>query len=302
MKKLMIVAVLISSSTMLFASELETLKSGSELNAISMESLQQINVNEIPVSESVPVYNEQDSQIPNPGLIGKDAFTGLEQCNIVDAKFETQTTLSNAIKIMEPCLEAVGRKYHMGVSAAIGLVNRPPLGYPQWNGSASGIWILVSGKLPFGNSVIVDLEKAVDVRNGYILGHPAKVEYWGEELLNSQSGEVQPTQRSQSPFDKARPSVEIAVFDVEYLNCLNNWHLDIVLAVRTSQGDFRKTFSAPCDSPFSANFSEDGFSCRLESPMCTHSYGQRENVYVRCTGEGSHTVVSDSEYFLCPNK
>jgi hypothetical protein len=54
MKKLIIVAVLISSSAITFASELESLKAGAELNEISMESLQQINPKEIPTPQAVP--------------------------------------------------------------------------------------------------------------------------------------------------------------------------------------------------------------------------------------------------------
>lgn len=48
MKKLIMAAVLISGSTVLFASELETLKSGSEMEAISAETLQQMEIVGIP--------------------------------------------------------------------------------------------------------------------------------------------------------------------------------------------------------------------------------------------------------------
>lgn len=54
MKKLIIAVVLISSSAITFASEPESLKAGAELNEISTESLQQINLREISMPRAVP--------------------------------------------------------------------------------------------------------------------------------------------------------------------------------------------------------------------------------------------------------
>lgn len=65
MKKLMIAVILISISTMAIASEIETLKAGSKLNAINAESIQGIDVGEISEPELKNIRQSVRISLPN---------------------------------------------------------------------------------------------------------------------------------------------------------------------------------------------------------------------------------------------
>lgn len=119
-----------------------------------------------------------------PHPVGNDAFAGLRECTIANPRFIRQPSLRDALQMLNPCMAAVSEKYGVAVSVSESLI--PGGGLPP--GGVPGIAVTVSGPLPLGNNVLVDLQHAVDiVRHGTILSYRAKVEYLGEILPQSGS-------------------------------------------------------------------------------------------------------------------
>lgn len=110
---------------------------------------------------------------PHPDLMAKDAFEGLGECSVLNAMFVRQPSLRDAVSMLGPCMQAVSRKYGVGVSVSETIVaSGHKLGGPP------GIGIFVSGPLPMGNAVLLDLRYAVEVlRRGRLLSYPAMVKY-----------------------------------------------------------------------------------------------------------------------------
>lgn len=117
----------------------------------------------------------------NEGIVhglGTNAFANLDECRILDVKFVKQPALREAVGMLRPCVQAVGKKYGVTVTASEFLMESltalPPVKTP-------GIGILISGRIPAGNTVYNDLRFSVKVlRGGSLLCHPAVVEYLGE--------------------------------------------------------------------------------------------------------------------------
>lgn len=119
------------------------------------------------------------ARIMPPRPLGKDALDGIAECGVVDAKFFgiRQVSLRDAVRMLKPCMEAVSRKYRVAVSAAEAVIAKGP----HIMGGVPGVGVYVSGPLPLGSTVLVDLRYGIEIlRRGHILGHPAKVELLGE--------------------------------------------------------------------------------------------------------------------------
>lgn len=89
-----------------------------------------------------------------------DAFAGLEECSIVDAKTIRAFNLIEAAQIIKPCLASVSRRYNVKTEIAAAAV--------------AGIEIK-TGAAGFGTPIYKDLTHALSLRGGKLLGHPARV-------------------------------------------------------------------------------------------------------------------------------
>lgn len=111
-----------------------------------------------------------------PWLVPKDAFEGFEACSIVTGMYHLPRPISLqvAVQMLMPCMDAVSRKYHVGV----GVGDTIGTGYPP------EIHIFVSGDagdtLPMGSIAYRDLKHSVAIRNGRLLGYRASVKYLGK--------------------------------------------------------------------------------------------------------------------------
>ena len=123
-------------------------------------------------------------------LYAKDAFKGLKACDVVDAYNKPvdghglgalPANVSVAIDLLDPCLDAVSRRYGfqrygVKVSADRIFVHAEANGSFQPGAMMEAIGISISPeKLPIGNSVKQDLLFALNSRGGRLFGYQAQV-------------------------------------------------------------------------------------------------------------------------------
>lgn len=89
-----------------------------------------------------------------------DAFAGLAECSVIDARTIRAYSLVEAAQIIKPCLAGVSRRYNAQTEIAAA--------------SLAGIEIK-TGAAGFGTPIYKDLAHALSLRGGKILGHPARV-------------------------------------------------------------------------------------------------------------------------------
>lgn len=101
----------------------------------------------------------------------KDAFAGVSACAVVDARFIAKVSLPDAQKMLVPCLQAVSAAYQTKVTVKEGTLT------PTDRMSAQVEVLLL--QVPQGTGVqspvMRDLNKALSMRRGQLLGHPAAV-------------------------------------------------------------------------------------------------------------------------------
>jgi len=105
-----------------------------------------------------------------------DAFAGLAECRILDARTIRPYSLEEAVAAVGPCLAAVSRRYGEGVSAMAGVVEAAP-GKPPVMGL-----LIETGPAAVTSPMLRDLSHSLSLRNALLLGQPAKVSREAEAL------------------------------------------------------------------------------------------------------------------------
>ncbi len=101
-----------------------------------------------------------------------DAFEGVSACRVVDAQFFQPVAMAEARKMLAPCVKAVSATYGTRVTVQEGTVA------PQAGRMSAQVEVLML-QVPAGtgveSSVMKDLNRAVSLRGGRLLGHPVVV-------------------------------------------------------------------------------------------------------------------------------
>lgn len=104
-------------------------------------------------------------------LKAKDAFAGLPQCSVVDAKTFAPVNTAQALKMLKPCFQAVSERYGQPVRLE-------PLAFAQSETLApqmEGLAVYVPEQLGVLSPLMRDLEHALETRRGRILGQPVVI-------------------------------------------------------------------------------------------------------------------------------
>jgi len=104
-------------------------------------------------------------------LKAKDAFAGLSQCSVVDAKTFAPVTTAQALKMLTPCFQAVSARYGQPVRLEPLASARQESLAPQMEGLA----VYVPEQLGVLSPLMRDLEHALETRRGRILGQPVVI-------------------------------------------------------------------------------------------------------------------------------
>lgn len=181
MKKANIIASILALAILMplavQSEELEEIKETSlEASFNQAEATQALIEEQKPVEPTAAASPIPAKSVVPPGLVPKDAFEGLEACSIVTGMYHLPRPISLqvAVQMLMPCMDAVSRKYHVGV----GVGDTIGTGYPP------EIHIFVSGDagdtLPMGSIAYIDLKHSVAIRHGRLLGYRASVKYLGK--------------------------------------------------------------------------------------------------------------------------
>ncbi len=167
MRKVMMAMIFTALANTVFATNTVELNSITTKDTLALAEEMSINVPEVK-SPNIQAKEAKSFTV-------EDAFEGLKVCSLVNNVFAGLLPLKEAVSMLEPCMKAVSKKYGVTVLASQYLP-------PQTN--APGIGILVSGPLPPGNPVMIDLNYSVKIiHSGYLLTHPAYVKYLGEIIV-----------------------------------------------------------------------------------------------------------------------
>ena len=101
----------------------------------------------------------------------KDAFAGLEECVVVDARTFRPVPIAQASAMLSPCIAAVARRY--GKTVKIDRLAIAPEG--TMSAQVEGLAIYLSADIAVTDPVMRDLQYALSRRDGRILGHPVTV-------------------------------------------------------------------------------------------------------------------------------
>jgi hypothetical protein len=125
------------------------------------------------LAQSEPVFHMQPEPDFNMALNNamipmkpKDAFFGLANCSIVDAKTLRAYTLPEAVKLLKPCLSDVSARYAVSLKGERGVVGTIHNG----RGAILGIVIVAGTTNKVGNSMVRDINYSLSLRNGRLLG------------------------------------------------------------------------------------------------------------------------------------
>lgn len=116
-------------------------------------------------------------------LHAKDAFVGTAECAIADAKTIRAYTLPEAVSVLQPCMRKLSARYGAVVKAQAGVVGISPNG----RGAVMGLVLRTQSSLPLGNSMLMDLNHTLSLRNNTLLGFKAVVRRPGDVQLESLS-------------------------------------------------------------------------------------------------------------------
>lgn len=104
-------------------------------------------------------------------LKANDAFAGLAQCAVVDARTYVRPTASQALKMLTPCFKAVETRY--GQTIRLETLSTPKEG--SLSVEAEGLAVYVPEQLGAVSPLMRDLEHALSSRSGRILGQPVVI-------------------------------------------------------------------------------------------------------------------------------
>lgn len=125
----------------------------------------------IAFAPSAPRAAQFDSSINDVvvSFAPNDAFAGIASCRILDAQTLLPYPIDEAIEAIEPCLSAVSRRYSTEISAKASILDatgrKPTL----------GLTLDIPSTLPAESPLIRDINHALGLRKGQLLGHPTVV-------------------------------------------------------------------------------------------------------------------------------
>lgn len=97
----------------------------------------------------------------------KDAFAGLAECGVVDAKTFAPVTVAKAEQMLAPCLAAVSRRY----ATPVAVERMAAAAEGGFSTQVEGIAIYVPQSVAVTDALMKDLQFALEHRQGHILGH-----------------------------------------------------------------------------------------------------------------------------------
>lgn len=101
----------------------------------------------------------------------QDAFSGVEACSILDAKFFRALSIDEAVQSLDACAQGLSQRYGLPVTAEQGLV-----GIDGGRKAVLGIIIHVPASIQPGNHILMDLSYSIrEQRQGRLLGFPAGI-------------------------------------------------------------------------------------------------------------------------------
>ncbi|MBI5245771.1 MAG: hypothetical protein HY923_01210 [Elusimicrobia bacterium] len=107
-------------------------------------------------------------------FVAEDAFAGVPACGVLDIKTIRPFNLDEASDLVNPCLQAVAKKYSATFVAEGGFLSAPQSGRPGTTG------LLIKTDLTAGSKGHRDLVASLAHRDGRLLGHVTKVLTAGE--------------------------------------------------------------------------------------------------------------------------
>lgn len=114
-----------------------------------------------------PDFNLMVREVAAP-MAAKDAFAGLQECGVVDAKTFRPVTVAQAEQMIAPCLKAVGTRYAQSVTLERIAASNDGVFSVQ----VEGIAIYIPSEIAVTDALYKDLQYGIQKRNGRILGHP----------------------------------------------------------------------------------------------------------------------------------
>src|SRR5688572_22125259 len=106
------------------------------------------------------------------GIKPMDAFSGVEACRVLDARFVKAPTMEEAVKLLTPCVESVSAAYGAKISIRQGTPVSPE---NEMGIQVQMLLIEVPQGTTITSAVMKDLNRALSVRNSRLLGHQAMV-------------------------------------------------------------------------------------------------------------------------------
>lgn len=105
----------------------------------------------------------------------QDAFAAIAACRVIDTPTFRQLALTEAVKALKPCLDGVSASYGVRVSVK--------------QAAPAGLLVIETNGATIAAPVTRDLNFALNLRNGKLLGHPARISR--AESLSQPAGVVQ---------------------------------------------------------------------------------------------------------------
>jgi hypothetical protein len=102
-------------------------------------------------------------------FVAEDVFAGIGECGVLDIKTIRPFNLDEATDLMQPCLDAVAKKYAAKAVVEPGFLSAPQSGQPGKAG------LLIKTDLTPGSKGHRDLVSSIGRRQGRLLGHLVKV-------------------------------------------------------------------------------------------------------------------------------
>lgn len=102
---------------------------------------------------------------------GKDAFAGLAECSVLDAKTFAPVTVAQAHQMIAPCVKGVGQRY----GAELTLERLAASAEGEVSVQVEGLAIYVPAAVAVTSPLMRDLQRGLDARQGRVLGHPVTI-------------------------------------------------------------------------------------------------------------------------------
>ena len=140
--------------------------------ALAVFAAAAVNAQEVPVFRYLPepAFETIVAKSIEP-LKSKDAFAGLAECAVVDARTFKPVTSAEAEQMLAPCVQGVSKRYNQPVR-----VERMAQQKEESMGvQIEGLALYVPEHVAVTDALMRDLNHALTARGGRILGHPVVV-------------------------------------------------------------------------------------------------------------------------------